>query len=320
MRRRNAHALAGKPVRVFLLTVLFMKNRIFRVRRSRLLLASFAALYVPAALSQTAPMQPLKEVTVTANRVQQDLQSAPFAAIVLTGDQIRASGAADANEAIRRLVGIPSRTDLRGGRNHSLDLMGYGATADQNVVVVVDGLRISENELATARLSAVSVEMIESIEIIRGGSSVQWGEGASAGIINIVLKKDLNPGLRGSASVQAESFSGRDARAQVSGGNGLVGFDINARSYQIDGYRDNSKNRQQTFSAGLNATIGALTLRTRISSEDEKNRFPGALTFTQYAANPRQTLTPDDYGNYTETRVGAGLDYKLGAASPPRAS
>ena len=257
----------------------------------------------------------LTGVTVTANRVQQDVQSAPFSAVVLTGEEILASGATDANEAIRRLVGIPSHTDLRGGRNFSLDLMGYGATADQNVVVIVDGVRISENELASARLSAISPEMIESIEIIRGGSSVQWGEGASAGLINVVLKKNVAPGLRGSASIQGESFGGGDVRAQLLGGNGTVGFDLNARNYKTDGYRDNSKNTQKTLSAGINGSVDGLGFRARITSEDEKSRFPGGLTFAQYAANPRQSLTPNDYGNFNETRLSAGVDYKLGAVT-----
>lgn len=265
------------------------------------------------ALSQTATTTSLNEITVTANRVAQDLQSAPFSAVVLTSEQILASGASDANDAIRRLVGIPSRTDLRGGRNYSLDLLGYGATADQNVAVIVDGVRISENELVASRLSAISPEMIESIEIIRGGSSVQWGEGASAGLINVVLKRGSRGGLSGSTSLQLESYSGRDLRAQLQGGNGSVGFDVNVRRRNSEGYRDNSQNKQDTASVGVNGSAGAWGFRARVSSENEKSRFPGGLTFSQFAANPRQTVTPDDFGNYAETRFSGGIDYKLNA-------
>ena len=287
-----------------------LKTRGFGVRIAALPLAISAAF---PALSQTTAAPLLKETVVTANRVEQNLQSAPFSAVVLTSEQILASGASDANDAIRRLVGIPSRTDLRGGRNYSLDLQGYGATADQNVVVIVDGVRISENELATSRLSAISPEMIESIEIIRGGSSVQWGEGASAGLINVVLKRGSRGAPSGSASVQLESFSGRDVRAQLQGGNGSVGFDLNVRRHDTDGYRNNSQNKQSTASVGVNGSAGAWGFRARVSLENEKSRFPGGLTFAQYAANPRQTVTPDDFGNYAETRVSAGVDYKQGA-------
>lgn len=287
-----------------------MKTCISNLRLAMLPLA-LAAVFPSVAQTQPAPQ--LKETVVTANRVEQDLQSAPFSAVVLTSEQILASGASDANDAIRRLVGIPSRTDLRGGRNYSLDLLGYGATANQNVVVIVDGVRISENELANSRLSAISPEMIESIEIIRGGASVQWGEGASAGLINVVLKRGAKAGLSGSASVQAESFSGRDLRAQLQGGNGSTGFDINVRHRETDGYRENSENKQDTASIGVNGRAGDFGFRARVSTENEKSRFPGGLTFAQYAANPKQTVTPDDFGDYAETRVSAGFDYKLDA-------
>ena len=300
-------------MRVFLLIAYSMKNRVLRTPVSAVSLAVAAVFSTSTAFAQNGTTTQLKETVVTANRVQQDVQSAPFAAVVLTNEQIISSGATDANDAIRRLVGIPSRTDLRGGRNYKLDLMGFGETADQNVVVIVDGVRISENEQATARLSAVSPEMIESIEIIRGGSSVQWGEGASAGLINVVLKKNVTAGLRGSASIQGESFGGTDVRAQVAGGNGRIGFDINARAYDKDGYRSNSKNNQQTLSAGLNGSAGGFGFRARASSENEKSRFPGPLSFAQFGANPQQTATPNDFGNYNETRLSAGVDYKLGA-------
>lgn len=291
-----------------------MKTCISNVRLAALPLALAAAFSSSPSFSQTQPATPqLKETIVTANRVDQDLQSAPFSAVVLTSKQIMASGASDANDAIRRLVGIPSRTDLRGGRNYSLDLQGYGATANQNVVVIVDGMRISENELANSRLSAISPEMIESIEIIRGGASVQWGEGASAGLINVVLKQGAKAGLSGFASMQAESFSGRDLRAQLQGGNGSTGFDLNVRHRETDGYRENSQNKQDTASLGVNGRSGDFGFRARVSSEDEKSRFPGGLSFAQYAANPRQALTPDDFGDYAETRVSAGVDYKLDA-------
>ena len=287
-----------------------MKICISNVRLAALPLA-LAAAFPSFSQTQTAPQ--LRETVVTANRVEQDLQSAPFSAVVLTRAQILASGASDANDAIRRLVGIPSRTDLRGGRNYSLDLLGFGATANQNVVVIVDGVRISENELVNSRLSAISPEMIESIEIIRGGASVQWGEGASAGLINVVLKRGAKTGLSGSASVQAESFSGRDLRAQLQGGNGSTGFDINVRHRETDGYRENSENKQDTASIGVNGRAGDFGFRARVSTEEEKSRFPGGLTFAQFAANPRQSVTPDDFGDYAETRVSAGFDYKLDA-------
>ena len=42
----------------------------------------------------------------------------------------RASGAGSVNEAVMKLLGVPGRLDTAGGGNYSLDLRGFGGTAD----------------------------------------------------------------------------------------------------------------------------------------------------------------------------------------------
>ena len=271
------------------------------------------AMLLPVALGSAwncAAQTSLAPVTVSANRYAQELQSAPSSVALITSAQIMASGALDANDAIRRLLGIASRTDLRGGRDYTLDLRGFGATADQNLVVVVDGVRISENELASARLSAIAPEMIDSIEVVRGASGVQWGEGASAGVIHVLLRHDAAPGLTGSASAQVESFAGLDLRASVRAGSERLALDATARSVRSDGYRDNSANRQELLSVGLSAQAGGVRWRLGVHSENQGTRFPGALSFAEFAANPRQSRTPNDFGDFRETRISAAAQYR----------
>lgn len=248
---------------------------------------------------------------MTANRYEQDAQSAPFALSVLTREAILASGATDANDALRRLLGVPSRTDLTGGKNHTLDLRGFGATASQNIVVIVDGIRISENEDASPRLSSISAEMIESIEVVRGGSSVQWGEGASAGLVNVVLKKNTTPGLSGNASVNVESFNGKDTQAVIRMGGSVVNFDAQMRSNSTNGFRDNNANRQDTASVGMSGKSGVFDYRFRVTSEDQAMRLPGPLSIQEFGSDPRKASTPNDYAAYAETRSVLGLGWQI---------
>ena len=273
-----------------------------------------ARLWTPALLllgaGVCAAQTVLPPVSVSANRYTQDLQSAPGSMAIITSEQILASGALDANDAIRRLLGVAARTDLRGGRDYALDLRGFGASADQNVVIVVDGVRISENELATARLSAISPEMIASIEVLRGASAVQWGEGAGAGVINVLLKQGVGPGSSGSGAVLLESFAGRDARASLRAGSEQIGMDASVRSLRSDGARDNAGNRQDVLSVGITGQAGDVKLRMRVHSESQSSRFPGALDFAAFAANPRQTRNPNDHGDFRETRLSGGLQYQ----------
>jgi iron complex outermembrane receptor protein len=205
----------------------------------------------------------LPETVVSASRQEQAAQTAPVGATVLLGEDIRASGVLDANEAVRKLAGVPSRSGT-GGREYTLDLRGHGEAAQQNLVVVIDGVRITENELANARLSAISPDMIERIEIVRGGASVMWGEGASGGVIQVVTRRGNKAGgLHGSAQVGVESWGTRDARASVEVGGPKLAMDARLRDWRSEGYRANSAQHQQVAALALRGEGGPLPLAHR---------------------------------------------------------
>ena len=52
--------------------------------------------------------------------------------------EIKASGVTSVNDAIMKLLGVPGRVDFYGGGDYALDLRGFGTTADNNQVVIVD--------------------------------------------------------------------------------------------------------------------------------------------------------------------------------------
>jgi iron complex outermembrane recepter protein len=260
-------------------------------------------------MAQTTPE--LKPVVVSASRMEQALQTAPVGASVILGDEIRASGVRDANEAVRLLGGVPARGDLSGGREFSLDLRGYGESASQNLVVVIDGIRITENELAGARLSGISPEMIERIEIIRGGAGAIWGEGAAGGVIAITTK-GAKAGVSARLAASAESYGGKDAQASVEvGTSDGLGFFARLREFSSDGYRDNSAQRQSSAAVGLTLNTQAFQLRFGLDRDSNGSRFAGPLTIAQYTANPRQSLTPNDFGQTVIERASIAMSYRL---------
>ncbi len=275
-------------------------------------LAAACAICCAPTFAQTAATPELKPIIVSASRMEQALQTAPVGASVILGEQIRASSVRDANEAVRLLGGAPSRGDLTGGREASIDLRGYGEAAQQNLVVVIDGIRITENELASARLSAISPEMIERIEIIRGGASAVWGEGAAGGVI-AVTTRGVRAGLSATGSMALESYSGRDAQVSVEAGStDGFGFFARLRDVKSDGYRENSASQQNTFSLGTTLQSGEFSMRLGIDRDSTSNRFAGNLSIAQIQANPRQSLTPLDNGNALTERISASMSYRTG--------
>jgi len=258
-------------------------------------------------------------VVVSASRMPQLLRTAPIGATVITSEQIERSGVADANEAIRKLGGVPARADLFNGRENKLDLRGFGDAASSNIVVLVDGIRVSENEGIAARLSAIPLERIDRIEIVRGSSSVMWGEGASAGAINVILKQP--EGARDGAAVTSgrvqaavASFGGHELGVSGEHSVGPWVLDAAVKRVRDGGWRENAEYRQDVGSFGAQWRAQDVRAAFRVQHEDQASRLPGDLSVEEFRQRPRSTNKPNDYANAGETRYTAQLAWQASSA------
>jgi iron complex outermembrane recepter protein len=259
-----------------------------------------------------AEEQVLPEVVISGARFESDPALMPIGATVITADDIRRAGAADVNQAIRKVGGVYGRQSLDGSPDFALDLRGFGATGTQNMVLMVDGVRLSENDLGGTILSTIPVETVERIEIVRGGSSVLFGDGATGGVIHIVTKRAA-AGARGTLRAEAGQFGLRDARASVASVQGAVSLDAALGVQRSDNYRANNAFEQNTFSGGAAWRYGAGRVGVRIDSARQESGFAGSLTEAEFQADPRQASTPRDFGTLDSDRVSASIGHRFGA-------
>src|SRR6185503_15589500 len=119
-------------------------------------------------------------LVITATRFPDSKRDLPVGVTVIERDDLQKSATSNLSEILAQF-GLLHIRDNTGTPNQQLDLRGFGITGDQNVVVLVDGVRLSENELSSAQLNTVPLESIERIEIVRGGGAVLYGAGASGG-------------------------------------------------------------------------------------------------------------------------------------------
>jgi iron complex outermembrane receptor protein len=264
---------------------------------------------VPAAAQDSA----MPSVLITGSRFASIPELTPIGATVITADEIRRAGVSDVNQAIRKIGGVYGRQSLDSSPDFGLDLRGFGANSSQNMVVMLDGVRMSENELASPALSTIPIETVERIEIIRGGSSVLFGEGATGGVIQIVTKRPSKDGGRGSLRAEIGQFHEHDVRASAARSWEGMALDASVDNQGTDNYRANSGFRQTAFSGGAQWTLGAGRAGVRIDSAREESRLPGSLTLAQYLADPRQTTTPNDFGSLDSDRVSAFIEQRVGA-------
>jgi iron complex outermembrane receptor protein len=290
---------------------------------TRLLVVAAGSCLLHPAYSQTAivPEQALTPVLVSASRFAESADAAPVGAIVISAEQIRESGANNVNQAIRSIAGVAGRQNSYGTPDFSLDLRGFGGTSDQNMVVLIDGVRLSENELSVALLSSIPIETVERIEIVRGGSSVLYGEGATAGTIQVITKRaqsrnkegNEGSGSHGTIVAEAGSFGQRGLRATLAREQKGWLLDTAIDRSASDNYRDNNRLRQENFSGGVQWADDSRRIGLRIDSTEQHYRTAGALTMAQYLDNPRSSFTPDDYGTTRVNRAVLFGEQRIGA-------
>lgn len=271
------------------------------VRLAAPALALACAICVPALHAQSS----LSPLIVTAPRFAEAAESLPMGVSVITADEIRASGAANVTDALVRLLGVPGRQDFFGGGEYSLDLRGFGSTADNNQVVIIDGQRLSEADLGGTRLAGIPIEAVERIEVLRGSGSVLYGEGATGGVIVITTRagadKSRTSGASGYAGVG--SYGLTDLRANATLARGGFSLDANVQQRSADNHRDNFRSELRTGSLTAQVETDGMRLGATLAQEDLDARLPGALTLAQYEADPSVTSTPNDFGTIRAQRA-----------------
>jgi len=303
------NVLAGKLVRV-LKSFRPIMNAI-RISRAPALSLALAAAF-PSSFAQTPA---LKETVVTATRFAEPAESLPFGVSVVTAEEIQASGATTINEALMRILGVVGRQDFFGGGDYSLDLRGFGVTADNNQVVIVDGLRFSEADLGGTRLAGIPVESVERIEVLRGSGAVLYGEGATGGVIVITTKAGTGKDRRNSASAYAGAgtYGLRDLRANATVAAGGFSLDVAGQKRDSDNHRDNFRSEIDAASVTGQWSNDWLRLGARFARDSLDTGLPGGLTSAQYEANPRQTTTPDDKASIRNERGSVFAEAQLGS-------
>ena len=127
------------------------------------------------------------EVTTPSKEPQSAFQ-APVAIYVITGDDIRRSGATTIPEVLRLAPGVQvARID---GNKWSVGIRGFGTRLSRSVLVLIDGRSVYTPLFAGTywEVQDTLLEDIERIEVIRGPGGTIWGPNAVDGVINIITK------------------------------------------------------------------------------------------------------------------------------------
>ena len=126
----------------------------------------------------------LDDVVVSASKYEQKLGEVPVSMAIIKPALIENKATRDAEAIIEQVPGVQvneNQISIRGGSGWS-----YGAGS--RVLVMVDEMPMLAGDANDIKFSAIPMENIAQIEILKGASSVLYGSSALNGVINIRTK------------------------------------------------------------------------------------------------------------------------------------
>ncbi len=269
------------------------------------LLSSFL---VSAALAET------NETIITGTRFTDTFRDKPLNVSIITQDDSRNSAARTVPDLVSEKAGIVVH-DLFGNNaaSASIDLRGSGATGGSNTLVLLDGRRISDIDLAGVQWSAVPMLAIERIEVLRGSGAVLFGGGATNGVVNIITRSPARIGDVAQLSVAAGSYDTYQGQLYANKFWDRFGISVVSSYYDSNGYRDNNRNRQSNVETKLSWPMDNAQFGLRLGADRQNVRLPGprlvdnGLGINLLETDRRGTAMPLDYATRDGNR--AALEY-----------
>jgi len=269
----------------------------------------------PSSRAQDIPITTAAKVVVTATRFEDRYIDKPVNMTVITAEDIGNSTAKTVPQLLSEQAGIGIH-DFFGNNaaTTTVDLRGFGITGGQNTLILVDGRRVTDPDLSGVQWSAIPLSAIKRIEIVRGAGSVLYGDGATAGVINIITK---SPSARRNAvNVRGGvgSYGTREGVLTANYFGDRAGFNVSASNYESDGYRRNNHDRQSDVLADFRVLTERGDIALKLGTDRQGIRLPGARTVQASAGidelltDREGTSTPLDYAQRDGNR--AALDWR----------
>ncbi len=253
--------------------------------------------------SSSVPASGEPALVVTATRFALSPQDSPPGLSVITADRIANSSASSLPELLSREAGIVTR-DSTGSPDAQIDMRGFGVSGDQNTLLLLNGQRLNEIELVSQRWSAIPLESIERIEILRGGGAVLYGGNATGGTINIITRAPQAGTRSANVSLLRGSLDTQELRAGYRAASDRLGLSLDLSDHSSDNYRLNNQLSQKNLAAEVRAFGDRSHLAFNVGLENQNLRLPGERTMAQLASDPRGTSRPSDYSGRDGTRAG----------------
>ena len=224
---------------------------------------------------------------------------APFSSEVYTQDDIKNSKATTIYDFLSQNTSLSLAPSSGNRFSKKISARGYGLTiGSHNLVVTLNGRRLNNIDTSGPAISEVNINDIERVEITKGSGSVIYGDSAMAGAVHLFTKESFE--------TKISTTSGNYGLVQTSASVGINEEKINVNlsmdslkhgGYHVagtDGNKDRGKQTKSSMGAAYTTDNGTV-ITLDISRDTSDTRYPSYLTDAQFAADPSQNGTGNNY-------------------------
>ncbi len=295
-------------------------------------LAAILAFSVSASLSANAQSINDKESILTHKKISKDNNEinedpiivskkietkevdATFASDIYTAKDIKNSHSKNLYDFLNTQTSITVSPAYGNPFSQYIDMRGYGiGNGYENIVVTLNGMRLNNIDMSPQLLSSIPLESIKKIEILKGNGSVEYGDGANAGVINIITK-DFN-------GVGFKSYVGSHGLF-----HGAFDFGITKNKFSLEGYSDiTHSDGDRTAIDGTKNDNNSQNKKIKLIYRPTKNiklyigksftntdvRYPDAITLSNYDNKDFNTFLSTNHQKMSDDRLIYGLNYRI---------
>lgn len=291
-------------------------DQVQRLRPSKLVLALapvLGAAGLQPAFGQDAASENLPTVTVTSDWLgtptEATARTHPGARNVVTQTDLTESGARSLDDALRLVPGVTVADESGTGILPNIGVRGLNPLRSEQVLLLQDGIpmTLAPYGQTGASLFPLTLQMVEAVDVARGGVAVHYGPNNVGGVVNFVTKRiPVKPAFSASETL---TFSGNgrvltDTYARAGGFiNDRFGLQVQANVVEGEGERAHSDTSVQNLMLDAEwFPTDRSEVRAGLQRYVTRNDLPGALTPSSYAVDRTQSTRPLDRFDGDTTR------------------
>lgn len=240
----------------------------------------------------------LEPIAVVASSLETNELQAPFAVEIYTKKDIENVHARNVYEFLNQATSITTVPNFGNPFSQKIDMHGYGNDGHQNIVILLNGRKLNNIDGTPSLLSSIPLNAISRIEVSKGSGIVGAGDGANAGVINIITDTTDASSL----TLYGGTYHTYDGAFNVNQASDTVRFNLAGEAYKNGGIRtideNGNKDRSSLTTASFSLAytpVSSFELRLGGDFSNMNTIYGGTMTLDEYNANPTQQGSVD-YG------------------------